>query len=65
MADMGASVLARLKGRRKKVAEVISFACNCFAKKNFYVVWKNQSMLKILFLKAGYLYILLLILTAV
>ena len=44
MADTAASVLARLKN---KAEEVISFACNCFARKNFCVDWRNLSMQRI------------------
>ena len=48
MADIAASVLARLKKiRQKKVEEVISFVCSSFVRKNFYAVWKNPSMLRI------------------
>ena len=45
MADIAASVLARLKN---KVEEVISFACNCFVRKNFCADWRNLSMRRIL-----------------
>lgn len=49
MADMAASVLARLKIKPKKAAEAINFACNFFVRKSFRAVWKNQSMQKILY----------------
>ena len=48
MADMAASVLARLKKRQKKVEEVISFVYSFFARRSFCVAWKSPSMLKIL-----------------
>lgn len=38
MADMVASVLARLKNKAAERAEAISFACNSFAKRNFCAV---------------------------
>ena len=46
MADIAASVLARLKTKLLKAAEAISSACNSFAKRNFCAVWKSLSMLK-------------------
>ncbi|MGN0266277.1 MAG: hypothetical protein ACI4D7_01230 [Lachnospiraceae bacterium] len=49
MADIAASVLARLKTKAKKVEEAISFACSFFARRSFYAAWRNPSMLKILF----------------
>ena len=45
MADIAASVLARLKN---KAVEAISYACNSFAKRNFCAVWKIPSMLRTL-----------------
>lgn len=49
MADTAASVLARLKKKANKVEEVISFACNCFARKNFCDDWRNLNMRRISF----------------
>lgn len=48
MADIAASVLARLKNRQKKADEAISFVCNSSAKKSSSAVWKNHNMRKIL-----------------
>lgn len=48
MADIAASVLARLKIRLPKAEEAISFVCSSFAKRNFCAVWKNPNMQKIL-----------------
>lgn len=48
MADAAASVLARLKTKQKKADEATSFVCSFFARKNFYVVWKNRNMRKTL-----------------
>ena len=42
MADMAASVLARLKNK-----VVISFVCSFFVRKNFCAVWKNPNMQRI------------------
>lgn len=47
MADTAASVLARLKTKENKAEEVISFACNCFVRKNFCADWRNLSMRRI------------------
>ena len=49
MADIAASVLARLKTRQKKVDEAISFVCNSSVKKSSYVAWKNRNIRKILY----------------
>ena len=46
MADVAASVLARLKN---KAAEVISSAYSFSAKKSSCAVWKSQNMQKISF----------------
>ncbi len=48
MADIAASVLARLKNKAKKAEEAISSACSFFAKRSFCAVWKSLSMLKTL-----------------
>ena len=49
MADMAASVLARLKKRQKKVEEVISFVYSFFARRSFCVVWQSLNMLRSLY----------------
>ena len=49
MADIAASVLARLKTRLIKVVEATSFACSFSARKNFCADWKSQNTLKTLF----------------
>ena len=46
MADVAASVLARLKTSRSKVAEAINSACCFFVRKNFSDVWRNPNMPK-------------------
>ncbi len=48
MADIAASVLARLKIRQPQAEEVISFVCSSFVRRNFCAVWKNLNMQKIL-----------------
>ena len=62
MADVAASVLARLKN---KAAEVISSAYSFSARKSSCAVWESQSMQKIWFLKADCSSILSRILIAV
>lgn len=64
MADIAASVLARLKNKAKESAEAISFVCSSSARKNFCAVWKKLNMQKILSLKEVRLSIPLPILTA-
>ncbi|GEM_PF-3340608 len=46
MADIAASVLARLKKRPLKAAEAISSACNSFVRRSFCADWKNRNMRK-------------------
>lgn len=48
MADVAASVLARLKNKATKAAEAISSACSFSARKSSCAVWKSQNMQKIL-----------------
>lgn len=48
MADIAASVLARLKNKAAESGRSISFVCSSFAKRNFCAVWKNPNMQKIL-----------------
>ena len=48
MADIAASVLARLKNKAKRPEEAISFACSSSARKNSFVVWKIPNTQKIL-----------------
>ena len=46
MADMAASVLARLKNRRHKAAEAISSAYSFSVRKSSCAVWKDLNMQK-------------------
>ena len=46
MADIAASVLARLKNKLLKAAGAISSACSSFVRKNFSAAWRNPNMLK-------------------
>lgn len=47
MADMAASVLARLKIKPLQAEEVTNCACSFFARKNSCAVWKSPDMLRI------------------
>ena len=44
MADMAASVLARLKNKAAAAEEVTNCACSFFARKNSCAVWKSPDM---------------------
>ncbi len=48
MADIAASVLARLKIRLLNAVRAISSACSSFARKNSFADWGNPNMLKTL-----------------
>ena len=48
MADIAASVLARLKNTAQKQAEAINYVYNFFARRNFCEDYKNRNMRKIL-----------------
>ena len=52
MADVAASVLARLKNKAAKAAEAISSAYSFSARKSSCAAWKSQNMRKTLFSKA-------------
>lgn len=48
MADIAASVLARLKNKAAESGRSYQLCLQLFVRKNFSAVWRNPNMLKIL-----------------
>ena len=48
MADIAASVLARLKNKASESGRSYQLCLQLFARKNFSAVWRNPNILKIL-----------------